>query len=280
MEPKFVSLCSFSIGEDVEKAKRISTLLYSLYSQRSGFFEGYKMPEYIDPTTNIGAKELALYLTYIISIDYQTNAERLWEKARRAFRSNPEMFTPEKVITTDKGALEHFVRSLGARFPSNGAKAWREISRILLDDFEGTPLNLTRKPMTVISLRHVISQFPYLRGRKLSNFYMRVMYEKKFFKIIDPQNIPVAPDIQVCRISFYTGVLKMIGGSNVDIGRNSIRNQVEHVWSEATKNWGIPAAYLDEPLWTIGSKLCANKQCSPCPLKDICEKNFSVTFRV
>jgi len=34
-------------------------------------------------------------LTYVISIDYMVDAEKLWQRARRAYELRPENFTPE-----------------------------------------------------------------------------------------------------------------------------------------------------------------------------------------
>ena len=54
------------------------------------------MPEYQLPRNlKAESREHALYLTYIISIDYMTDAEKLWSKARGAYELYPERFTPE-----------------------------------------------------------------------------------------------------------------------------------------------------------------------------------------
>jgi len=57
------------------------------------------MPEYQLPKNLLaGSREHALYMTYVISIDYMTDAERLWQRARRAYELSPERFTPENVL--------------------------------------------------------------------------------------------------------------------------------------------------------------------------------------
>ena len=71
----------FSV-DDV-KASKIAERLLDHFYNRKGFFEYYSMPEYVLPRNlEEGTKEHALFLTYVISIDYMTDAEKLWRKSR------------------------------------------------------------------------------------------------------------------------------------------------------------------------------------------------------
>jgi hypothetical protein len=61
---------------DEEKAVRIAERLLDQFYGGKGFFEGYSMPEYVLPRNlQRGSREHALYLTYVISVDYMTDAE-------------------------------------------------------------------------------------------------------------------------------------------------------------------------------------------------------------
>jgi hypothetical protein len=117
---------------DVELATSIGGILNDQFSNKTGYFEGHVMPEYILPPVDEGSRELALYYTYVIAVDYQTDAHKLWRNARSLYPKNPEYFEPDNIINVPDDELRAFVRSLGARFPNNGAKAWKDISRILL----------------------------------------------------------------------------------------------------------------------------------------------------
>ena len=118
-----------------------------------------------------------------------------------------------------------------------------------------------------------------MRGKKLSNFYIRAMGENGLFKIIDFDKLSVAVDIQVARVTFYTGVLKILGSYYGCIHHEPVRPMIEDVWDQAAQEIGVPAWYLDEPLWSIGSKICSKKKCGRCPVEDECEKNFNVKFK-
>jgi len=266
--------------QDIGRATKISRVLYEQFKNRTGFFEGYEMPEYVPPSgLDRSSREYALYLTYVIAIDFQTDAVKLWGRARSLYENEPKLFEPEVIVSLDMDYLKNIVRSLGARYPSGGADGWRKISRILLDKYDGDPRNITREPLTLKELRRKLQDLPYLRGKKLCNFYIRAMGENGLFKIVDFDKLSVAVDIQVARVTFYTGVLKIFGSYYGCIHHKPVKPLIEDVWNQAAQKIGVPAWYLDEPLWSIGSKLCSKKKCERCPAEDECEKNFNVKIK-
>ena len=62
---------------DLELATSIGEILHDQFQNKTGYFEGHVMPEYIMPPVAEGSRELALYYTYVIAVDYQTNAHKL-----------------------------------------------------------------------------------------------------------------------------------------------------------------------------------------------------------
>lgn len=59
----------------------------------------FEMPEYVLPrNASEGSRELALYYTFVISIDFQVDAVKLWGRARRLFEERPEAFEPQVVL--------------------------------------------------------------------------------------------------------------------------------------------------------------------------------------
>jgi endonuclease III len=225
------------------------------------------------------SKEYSLYLTYVIAIDFQTDAAKLWKRSRELYEREPNLFDPEVITKTSLSTLRSVVRSLGARYPNGAATGWKKISRILLDRRQGDPRNITPKPLKLSEVRARISEFPYLRGRKLNNFYIRAMGENQLFKIEDLDNLSVAVDIQVARITFYTGVIKADRDFCGCIHNEPIRPVIENAWYQATRGLGIPAWCVDEPLWSVGSKLCSKRACGRCPIRELCEQSFTVKFK-
>jgi len=196
---------------DNVKAFKIAERLTDYFYNHKDIFADYSMPEYVLPRNlKKGTREHALFLTYVISIDYMTDAVKLWRKSRGAYELYPERFTPEEILKISPRTVETLVKNLGARFYSNAAKTWIKISRLLVDKYSNDPRNITRRPLTIEEVKEKIDEFPYLRGPKLNNFYIRVMGETGLFKLKNLDELDIPVDKQVARFTIYTGVLKLL----------------------------------------------------------------------
>lgn len=266
----------FEVDED--KAVRIARVLSDLYRRKHSLVS---MPEYRLPKNLVpGSKEHALYLTYIISIDYMTDAEKLWRNAREAYELYPENFTPEKILAFSDRTLTVFLRELGARFSPYAAKTWKKISKILKHKYNDDPRNITATPLTVEEIKQKLKDFPYLRGPKLANFYIRAMGETGLFKVRNLNELDIPVDKQVTRFTIYTGVLKLQGGKFQGCANDDpLRSIIQEAWRKAAKALGIAPWKLDEPIWNIGSKLCTKRKCNQCPVQAHCNKTKGVTFK-
>ena len=177
-------------------------------------------------------------------------------------------------------SLSQILRDLGARYPTNGARAWKRISSILLGNYGGDPRNITVSPLSVNEIKRLIDVFPYLRGKKLSNFYIRAMGEKNLFKLTNLDELDIPVDVQVARFTFYSGCLYVKNGSlDGCIHEPPIQPAIEEVWRKAAKMLNIAPWKLDEPIWTIGSRLCSPRNCTPCPANNLCDRNFNAVIK-
>jgi endonuclease III len=266
---------------DKERAGRIAKRLYDQFYGQQGFFAGYRMPEYILPRDLVvGSKEHAQYLTFVISIDYMTDAVKLWRNARETYELYPERFNPSEVLALSDRTLMTFLRRLGARYPKAGAQTWKRISKVLVEKYDGDPRRITPEPLSIHEVKSKLEDFPYLKGGKLSNFYLRAMGENNLLKIADFSELDIPVDIQVARFTVYTGVLRLLSDSYEGcVHKNPLRGLIEELWRNAAKEIDTYPWKLDEPIWTVGSKLCSKKECSRCPVKDLCDTTKGVRFR-
>jgi len=270
------TVVEFEINED--KAIKIARILLDLHKQSHLLVS---MPEYQLPRNMApGSREHALYVTYIISIDYMTDAEKLWRNARGAYELHPERFVPEKILAVSDRTLQVFLRRLGARFSSYAAKTWKRISNILMNNYGGDPRNITSQPLTIEEIKRRLKDFPYLRGPKLTNFFIRVMGETGLFHVKNLDELDIPVDKQVTRFTAYTGVIKLCtlkfqGCTNDD----PLRSIIQEAWRKAAKTLGIAPWKLDEPIWNIGSKLCTQRKCNQCPVQVHCNKTKGIVFK-
>lgn len=266
---------------DDSKALKIAGRLFDDFYGKKGFFKDKPMPEYVLPRNlREGTKQHVLYLTYVVSIDYMVDAEKLWKKSRGAYELHPERFTSEKILKVSQRSVELFVKKLGARYYRNAAKTWKKISEILLETYDGDPRNITLEPIDIAEVKKRLKAFPYLRGNKLSNFYIRVMGETGLFKLKNLNELDIPVDKQVARFTIYTGVLNLLSVSFVGCSQDEpLRGLIEEAWRNAAKALDTAPWKLDEPIWTTGSKLCSGKKCGQCQVEDLCDKTKGITFK-
>jgi endonuclease III len=271
----------FEFAIDDLKAIKIAGRLYDQFYNRQGFFSSYSMPEYVLPRNlKEGSRERALFLTYVISIDYMTDAVKLWKRSRGAYELHPDMFTPKQILKVSPRTVENFVKKLGARYYTNAAKTWIKISKILTEKCNEDPRNLTKEPLAIAEVKQKLKDFPYLRGNKLTNFYIRAMGETGLLKVKDFEDLDIPVDKQVARFTIYTGVLKLLSEQFVGCAQEQpLRGLIEEAWRNAAKTLGTAPWKLDEPIWTVGSKLCSGRKCGQCPVEDLCDKTKGITFK-
>lgn len=259
---------------DDQKAEKIASRLNREFYQHKGIFKDCYPPELSLPTKiTQGSREHALFLTYVISINYMTDSAQLWKKSKGAYALFPERFLPEKILKSSPQTIETFIKFLGARQTATAAKTWIQISKILVDNYEGDPRNITKEPLRIQDIQKRLKLFPYLRGTKLSNYYIRVMGETGLLKIknLNQLNIPI--DRQIAQFTVYSGVLKLqsknfAGNANED----PLKDLIEEAWRNAAKTLGIAPWKLADPISIIESTLCNTKKCKQCPVDDHCEK--------
>ena len=266
---------------DDVKATKIAERLLDHFYNRKGVFEDYSMPEYVLPRNlKPGTKEHALFLTYVVSVDYMTDAEKLWKRSRSTYELYPERFTPEEILKLSPRTVETVVKSLGARFYSNAAKTWIKISRLLIGKYGGDPRNITREPLEIVEIKRRLRDFPYLRGNKLSNFYIRAMGETGLFKVKNLNELDIPVDKQVARFTIYAGVVRLLSEQFTGcVHEEPMRSLIEEAWRNAARKLGTAPWKLDEPIWTVGSKLCSGRKCGKCPVEKLCDKTKGITFK-
>jgi len=48
-----------------------------------------------------------------------------------------------------------------------------------------------------------------------------------------------------------------------------VRSFIEEAWRSSAPRLNVAPWKLDEPIWTIGSKLCSSRKCGKCPVEDL-----------
>ena len=106
------------------------------------------------------------------------------------------------------------------------------------------------------------------------------MGETGLLKIKNLNELDIPVDKQVARFTMYTGVVKLLSELFQGcVHEPPLRGLIEEAWRNAAKKLSVPPWKLDEPIWTVGSKLCSGRKCGRCPVKDLCNKTKGITFK-
>jgi endonuclease III len=276
---KKASAAEFKIEKT--KAVKIGEKLLDESSENNGVLKKSPLLEHALPRNlKKGSKEHALFLTYVISIDYLIDPEKLWKKSKTAYELFPERFTPQKILKIGMRSVQAFVKALGARFTLSAAEIWISLSQVLMEKYSGDPRNITPQPSTVEEIKKRIMELPSLRGPKMSNYYIRMMGEQDLFKIKNLNELEIPVDKQVAKFTMCTGILKLVSDQFTGcIHDEPLRNLIEEAWRDAAKTLSTAPWKLEQPIVTTISKFCSNKKCEQCPIENLCDKTKGIKFK-
>jgi len=100
-----------------EKAKDVAVILFEKFNSTEGIFGHNIMPEDLLPL--------------VVSIDYQRNADQLWEAGRKTFEDEQTrwLFFPEKLVKKNfDEIIEAMIVHKLSKKPKKDAKIWSVIS--------------------------------------------------------------------------------------------------------------------------------------------------------
>ena len=267
-----------SLTVDKNKARKLGENVHHQYINRSGLFEKYDPPDYSLPKGMFsGSKEHALFLTYVFALDDMTNSNQIWTKAREIYKKTPWFFDAEQILTrSDKGLSDTLTKLTATELDSN-IKYWRNISKNLLDNYDGDPRKLTE---TAIEFSTVITKTKDIldtdNNKKIYR-YIQLMFTNDLLKIKKSKNFGVFIDRNIARFTIYTGIIKIQNDFFEGyLDKNPISKLTRDTWNKVVKDLKIKPWELDEPLSIIGNKLCPDMKCLLCPVYKNCEKKFNM----
>lgn len=262
-----------------KRAAEIVKLIYDEYiSNKNIFISSQNLLENQRPNNvEYCSLEHARFYFYLIFNDHGTKSRNLYEKFKELYFNNKELFSPMAIVSkyghNDELLKTQYLSNLGLRYPTQSAKSWIFNSEILIDKYEGEPINLFKSTNNAISLFKQIKEFRSY-GAKTSGLLLRVIrgvgFNRKLENIAD---VPLPIDIHDSRIAFTCGIYNPEGADNIQKIYNSPKHikKIEKIWRNAAKSAGVEWAEIDRALWLLGSIGCTKKLCNECPIKLYCE---------
>lgn len=249
------------------------------------------MPECnaVDRMRDRGASgtEIRLFLSFIAAMDRARDADRLWKAGERLFNDHPWVFDPNEVVQRSLVELSDTLRSYGvSQRHSVDVAAWRVIAETLSDS-EKAPLvrdAIFKGKGDVSKLLDALQErttegtplFPMLKGPKVGPMLIRMLVLPGGAEITSLDDLPVAVDVQVRKVTEYLGASDTYG-----MELEKVRRRIQRIWAVDVEESGAdgpppldgtPAA-LDPALWFFGKWGCTycERTGRKIPIAEVCD---------
>ncbi|MEI4828626.1 hypothetical protein WAX78_04060 [Bacillus sp. FJAT-53711] len=227
-------------------------LLIQMHAE--GLLGGEVMPE--DALIGIVPEdELPNVLTLGMSLNYQRNSYTLWQSIAQAYLDDNSrwIFNPHAVSNKDLEDLRHVLLHYRVALqPNRHPEIWKRVSRgIVQSSPKGDVLGLIESvQFDIFPLKNIIqktrkSEFPYLSGPKIFNYWLYVLETYAAIEWKSRELITVAPDTHILKASVKLGLCS----SEVLNGTNEDRQTVAKAWEKALTGSGLAPIDVHTPLW-------------------------------
>ena len=266
---------------DEKSARDVAIILYEKFHSDEGIFGHNVMPEDQVPScVQRGSYEHLMFITLVVSIDYQRDAEQLWKAGRRTFEDSRTgwLFEPQKVVSKP---FEEIVSAMGAhglaKKPRQDAGIWKRVSESFFEDYASNPLSLIEEcGFDALRLFHkkfdprFRRRFPFLSGSKIFPLWIRMLHDNVGIELGNLDKIPIPVDVHICRATFTTGCLKGRYTGTV----SGVSPRIDEAWKIVMESIVHPKLkyrlQLDEPLWHLSRFGCRFRKGEFCPKKNHC----------
>lgn len=202
----------------------------------------------VNPNLDRASRLNYLYFTLPVCINFQRSSPAMW-KAALATYNDPEtnyLFYPEKVVQTTRNAIQkHLLKHKLALQLNKHTDIWIAIAKTFNQFFDSDPRKLFAmgnydviKSLNLIQTEYN-NNFPYLRGPKLSNYWLYILTTFTDLKLANMQEISIIPDTHVIKCSVHLGLVAK--------DTNSIG--VVEAWKTLLKDTQLNAVDMHPVLW-------------------------------
>lgn len=219
-----------------------------------GLLGGEIMPEDaligVVPTT-----ELANVLTLGMSLNYQRNSYALWQSVSQAYQDencrfifNPSVVAKRSLDDLRASLLQYHV----ALQPNRHPEIWQRIAVGIVNSSrsEDVPGLIESAECDIAVLKNIMqvtrkSDFPYLSGPKIFNYWLYVMESYMKVRWKNRELITIAPDTHILKATVRLGLCsdEVLNSSAAD------RQTVSDAWEKVLLGTGLAPIDVHTPLW-------------------------------
>lgn len=221
-----------------------------------------------------------MFITLVVSIDYQRDADQLWEAGRRTFeyRRTRWLFSPQEVVNK---SLTEVIAAMRihklAKKPVQDAQIWFRVSKSFFELYNSNPANLIKEcdydALKIFNKKFdpkFKRSFPFLSGNKIFPLWIRMLHDNVVINLKNLHRIPIPVDIHIARATFNTGCLTGKYTGTI----SDISDKIDEAWKNTLELVNHPKLkyrlQLDEPLWHLSRYGCKFRTRNSCPKKGEC----------
>jgi hypothetical protein len=199
--------------------------------------------------------ELMDVLTLAMALNYQRNSYKLWESVVKAYQDEETkwIFNPNVAANSDLDVLRNslLLHRVGLQ-PNRHPEIWQRVARGIVDSSEkGNVQGLIESVQFDISpLKEIMqgtrkSNFPYLSGPKIFNYWLYVLENYTDVSWKSRELITIAPDTHILKATVKLGLCseEVLNGGAED------RQKVASAWETALAASGLAPIDVHTPLW-------------------------------
>ncbi|WYP25983.1 hypothetical protein NSQ54_16900 [Alkalihalobacillus sp. FSL W8-0930] len=204
---------------------------------------------------SVQPKDLLNVLTLSMALNYQRNSYKLWESVVHAYNyvKTNWIFDPSIVVTKELGEIRDalLTHRVGLQ-PNRHPDIWKRVASGITNSSErGDVYGLIQSANADISILkemmqvHRKSEFPYLSGPKIFNYWLYVIESYTDIVWTSRHLITIAPDTHILKASVKLGLCskEVLNGREID------RNTVSSAWENVLSGSGLAPIDVHTPLW-------------------------------
>lgn len=202
----------------------------------------------VNPNLDTSSRLQYIYFTLPVCLNFQRSSPAMWASALKTY-DDPEtnyLFYPEKVVNHKYEKIQKDLRKHGLSVqPNKNTDIWIKISTTLNEQYNNDPRQIIQEGNSDVEKIISIIQktrkedFPYLRGPKLSNYWLHILDKYTDIKLKNKDKISIIPDTHIIQSSIHLGV----------VSKDAKISEIEKAWFDLLKDSKLSPVDMHAVLW-------------------------------
>lgn len=234
----------------MEKKNFIATCNKIITAYKNGDLGQTVMPEDTHPKFSNKEERIA-YFTLPMALNYQRDSYKLWEATIKTFE-DPEtkfVFNVEKVSKASEDEVRKaLMKYKVALQPNKHVNTWRTIAKTIFENWGSFSNFFEKNDNDFLKIKETVKVnykkgFPYLSGPKIFNYWSFIMSTYGEIKLLNRDQIEIAPDTHITQCSVKLGVITQ---NEVD---TLTKDVISEKWRILLQGSSINPIDMHSPLW-------------------------------